>query len=103
MVLLLFIDFLEEGEYFLRLGRMKNRLVSTFPFLHESNAEKQHQLREAIRREKNLFPFGFFQTALTPCPPCIFGTLRGTFFKAYFVQTKVPQIVLVLVILLHYC
>ena len=42
MVVLLFIDFLEERECLERLERMKNRLVSTVLFLHESNAGKPH-------------------------------------------------------------
>ena len=40
--MLLFIAFLQEWECVEKLGRMKNGLVSTFPFLHASNAEKPH-------------------------------------------------------------
>ena len=50
MLVLVFIDFMEEREYLERLGRMKNRLVSTFPFLHESNAQKSHLLIPSSRR-----------------------------------------------------
>ena len=41
-----------------------------------------------------------FQTTLTP--PCIFGMLRGTFFKPYFTKTKVPNFFLILVTLPHF-
>ena len=42
MVVLLCIAFLEERECVEKLGRTMNKLVSTFPFLHASNAEKPH-------------------------------------------------------------
>ena len=42
MVVLLCIAFLEERESVEKLGRMKDGLVSTFTFLHASNAEKPH-------------------------------------------------------------
>ena len=45
------------------------------------------QVHPTLRKpseEKICFCLEFFQTALTP-PPCIFGTLRGTFFNPYFI------------------
>ena len=42
MVVLLFIDFLEERKCVARLGRMKNRHIYTFLFLHAINGEKYH-------------------------------------------------------------
>ena len=53
------------------------------------------EIREAIQKN-NLLTFGFFPNGLDP--PCIFGTLRGTFLKPYFSRTKVPQSVWILVI-----
>ena len=41
-MVLICIDFPEERESVERLGRAKDALVSTFPFLHASNAEKPH-------------------------------------------------------------
>ena len=38
--MLLFIAFLDGMECLEKLGRMKNVLVSSSPFLHASNAEK---------------------------------------------------------------
>ena len=49
-VVLLFNDFLEEREYVEKLGRVKNGPVSTFPFLHASNAEKPHLLLPSQQR-----------------------------------------------------
>ena len=37
-----FVAFLEERECLEKIGRMKNGLVSNFPFLHAINAEKPH-------------------------------------------------------------
>ena len=41
-MLLLGIAFLVEIESEKKLGRIKNRLIFTFPFLHASNAVKLH-------------------------------------------------------------
>ena len=43
-MVLLCIAFLDEKESMEKLGKMKDRLVFTFPFLQESNAEKPHKL-----------------------------------------------------------
>ena len=43
-----------------------------------------------------------FSKRLWPPPRCIFGTLWGTFLKPYFIWTKVPQSVWILVIHPHF-
>ena len=57
MVVLIFFAFLEESECIEAIGRRKNGLVSTFPFLHASNAKKPHPIfpitTQASYRYKN--------------------------------------------------
>ena len=57
MVVRLYIAFKEERENVKRLERMKNGLVSTFPFLHASNAEKPHISSPITRKASYFFVF----------------------------------------------
>ena len=68
-MVLLCIAFMEERESVENLGMMKNLLVSTFPFLNESNTEKPN-LRSSIITKTSLITFsaktGLSETLLGP-------------------------------------
>ena len=62
----------------------KNILASMEKIKKKIDIKRRNRnLREAIPR-KNLVLFGIFPNSLDP-PPCIFGTLRRTFLKPYFI------------------
>ena len=65
----LFIAFLEEREYVEKVGRIKKGLVSIFPFLHASNAEKPHPI-STIKTKASKITFsaetGLSETLLGP-------------------------------------
>ena len=52
-VVLISYAFLEERESVERLGKMKNGLVSTFPFIHASNADKPYLSSPIIPKTKD--------------------------------------------------
>ena len=58
-VVLLFITFLETRECLEKVGRTRNGLVSTFPYLHANNAENSHPY--FFHQNKGFIKYVFFR------------------------------------------
>ena len=62
-----------------------NQIHSSIQFPMEHTTKEIEAMEDkGSHTQKNLLLFGIFLNGLDP-PPCIFGTLQGTFLKPYFI------------------